>query len=314
MKYLLTVLISFTVVAAAHSQNPYESIGRHSEMLTLSGGAYEEFIADAKIVRIGSVLFDTEENKVVAFIDTDADAEPFEPEVRSRFLSVDPLAAKYPSISPYAYVANNPLRYIDPDGRQIVDRNGNVVGVNINEDENGNRSVNFTFADGTSQETIDHFNENAGVVVNSMLATSIGIEQINEMVNSDVMISVIMSDERMVYTNEQGQQVVRFGGTTITGYSEENGQFVATSATMTIYGGSVGLIAAQTRSLSGKLGLFQQAGRSGTIGSVGVHESVHASDPQNIHQNLSNQFRGTNYDIERVPDALQILFLQQLLS
>ena len=33
---------------------------------------------------------------------------------------VDPLAEKYPSISPYAYVANNPLNAIDPDGREIV--------------------------------------------------------------------------------------------------------------------------------------------------------------------------------------------------
>jgi hypothetical protein len=37
-----------------------------------------------------------------------------------RFLSVDPLAEKYPNISPYAYVANNPINAIDPDGRDIV--------------------------------------------------------------------------------------------------------------------------------------------------------------------------------------------------
>jgi hypothetical protein len=37
-----------------------------------------------------------------------------------RFLSVDPLAAKYAAISPYAYVANNPIIFIDPDGRRII--------------------------------------------------------------------------------------------------------------------------------------------------------------------------------------------------
>ena len=37
----------------------------------------------------------------------------------SSWWQVDPLAEKYPSISPYAYVANNPIVFVDPDGRQI---------------------------------------------------------------------------------------------------------------------------------------------------------------------------------------------------
>lgn len=36
-----------------------------------------------------------------------------------RFISVDPHSNKYPSISPYSYAANNPLKFIDPDGRDI---------------------------------------------------------------------------------------------------------------------------------------------------------------------------------------------------
>jgi hypothetical protein len=33
---------------------------------------------------------------------------------------VDPLAEKYPSMSPYSYCANNPVKYVDPDGRFIL--------------------------------------------------------------------------------------------------------------------------------------------------------------------------------------------------
>jgi uncharacterized protein RhaS with RHS repeats len=34
----------------------------------------------------------------------------------ARWISVDPLASKYPGVSPYTYVRNNPLSRVDPDG------------------------------------------------------------------------------------------------------------------------------------------------------------------------------------------------------
>ncbi len=37
-----------------------------------------------------------------------------------RWTSVDPLASAYPGWSPYNYVLNNPLRYTDPDGKEVV--------------------------------------------------------------------------------------------------------------------------------------------------------------------------------------------------
>lgn len=36
-----------------------------------------------------------------------------------RFTAIDPLAEKYPDISPYASRANSPFRLVDPDGKQI---------------------------------------------------------------------------------------------------------------------------------------------------------------------------------------------------
>ena len=37
-----------------------------------------------------------------------------------RWLSLDPLASKYPNLSPYNFVANSPIIFIDPDGEKIV--------------------------------------------------------------------------------------------------------------------------------------------------------------------------------------------------
>jgi len=37
-----------------------------------------------------------------------------------RWLTIDPMAEKYYSISPYIYVANNPINIIDPDGKKLV--------------------------------------------------------------------------------------------------------------------------------------------------------------------------------------------------
>ena len=49
----------------------------------------------------------------------DFGARIYDPRV-GRWLSRDALADKYPDLSPYNFVANNPLVFIDPDGNRIV--------------------------------------------------------------------------------------------------------------------------------------------------------------------------------------------------
>ena len=39
----------------------------------------------------------------------------------SIWLSVDPMAAKYPSLSPYVYCADNPVKLVDPNGEEFFD-------------------------------------------------------------------------------------------------------------------------------------------------------------------------------------------------
>ena len=48
-------------------------------------------------------------------------------ELMTMWLSVDPMADKYPSISPYAYCAWNPVKLVDPDGRKIRFAKGTTI-------------------------------------------------------------------------------------------------------------------------------------------------------------------------------------------
>jgi hypothetical protein len=98
------------------AQNIYESIGKEAKILTLSNGKYQEIITNDTIVRIGTVLFNTVQKEVVAFLDS-ADTEGvIEADVASRFLSVDPIGREYPELSPYQFASNTPIIAIDIDG------------------------------------------------------------------------------------------------------------------------------------------------------------------------------------------------------
>ncbi len=117
------------------AQNPYESIGKKAKVMTLSNGKYQEIFTNDTIVPIGSVMYNRVTGDIVAFLTRDTMYAEYnlEPEVVSRWLSPDPLGAKYPQNSPYIYVNNNPVIFIDPDGRDaIITINGSTITVNVN--------------------------------------------------------------------------------------------------------------------------------------------------------------------------------------
>lgn len=49
----------------------------------------------------------------------DYGARNYDPAI-GRWMNIDPLAEKYTSFSPYVYVANNPVIYVDPDGKELI--------------------------------------------------------------------------------------------------------------------------------------------------------------------------------------------------
>ena len=65
-----------------------------------------------------------------------------------RFLRPDPMQGEYPGLSPYAYANNNPLKYVDPDGREIVfaskedEERFEVYFANLRKTETGNELYN----------------------------------------------------------------------------------------------------------------------------------------------------------------------------
>ena len=64
-------------------------------------------------------------------------------DLMTMWLSVDPMADKYPSISPYAYCAWNPVKLVDPDGKDWydIDKNGYIKKNEEKSKENQDKDV-----------------------------------------------------------------------------------------------------------------------------------------------------------------------------
>ncbi|MCL1937644.1 MAG: hypothetical protein FWF52_04520, partial [Candidatus Azobacteroides sp.] len=137
--------------------------------ITSSKGEFEEFHDGADIVEIGSVLFDTKTNEVVGFVSEEQ--ETADVPSANAAMSIDPLCEKYYWITPYAYCLNNPVRYIDPRKKDIVDANGRIMY------RNGQWLSNAT--------------EGAKLIASSMHLTPIGQESFNELANANYGVQLV---------------------------------------------------------------------------------------------------------------------------
>jgi hypothetical protein len=112
---ILTLILCLN--AKLKSQNPYDAIGKKTTMLTLTKGKYPEYVPYDSIQRIGSIVINIRQGKVIEYLNRDA--LTMSPEVSSRWWATDPLSTKYPDLSPYNFCGNNPILFIDPNGKEI---------------------------------------------------------------------------------------------------------------------------------------------------------------------------------------------------
>ena len=128
----------------------------------------------------------------------DYGARQYDP-VLGRWFAQDPLSEKYYGISPYAFCAGNPVKYIDPDGKRWVNYLGQVI-----YDKNG-------FSAQASMEEIE--------LVKAMLKTRTGTKQLDKITQSPADIMVIINNNEVA---ENG-----YGYNTIAGikYNTSTGKY-----------------------------------------------------------------------------------------
>ena len=130
-KILLSLLAISSFAANAQNDSPYQVFGHKSKVI------YEETKED--YLRIANsntndsvkfIVFNFS-NRTVQLLDLNGSVTqtlPIKSERLLRWLSVDPLASKYPSSSPYNFVDNNPIMRVDPDGRDWIVATSQVNG------------------------------------------------------------------------------------------------------------------------------------------------------------------------------------------
>src|ERR1700694_2962717 len=123
---LLTIWSLTSLAGISQSRNPYKSIGKKSQTLTLTGGKYEEFFDQDSIQQVGSVLMNVRTMTVVKFLEENDAKERLQNEKGSRFLSTDPLTSSFAMLTPYQYASNNPIHNIDLDGLEGVGYEANL--------------------------------------------------------------------------------------------------------------------------------------------------------------------------------------------
>ena len=95
--------------------NPFAEFGGKTRYATLSGGLFDEMHYNVDTIQYFHASLNTKTKKVIEFLPIDTSSTyKVDPVVFA--MSVDPLTKMYPWQSPYAYIRNNPIFFVDVEG------------------------------------------------------------------------------------------------------------------------------------------------------------------------------------------------------
>ena len=190
---------------------------------------------------------------------------------------MDPLSEKYRQFSPLVYCMDNPVKFVDSDGRRIVDTNGNTA-IHYKNDQ-------FVY---TKYATTDIIK-----ISNALQLTKSGANMLKQAVQSDIDIKMTISPESKLFYSRN--MIGYTYGETIQGnynardnfgkYQRKDDTFGIKEAHVIIYEGTIkeGIKANNTK----HAGLTKEE----ALGAVAGHELVHATDKKEIHKDISYEIK-----------------------
>lgn len=179
-----------------------------------------------------------------------------------RWLAIDPLFAKYPYLGPYNFVGNSPIRFVDSEGKEIIDANGKVVNVKVVD----GKPV-FSGDGKLSAETEE--------TIKILASTKIGAKYLKKANVSRDKFQLEVSDETVLFDAQYAEDgllskypelegknfddndyLVAMGGNTETNFEKSNG---VSTYRVNVYTGSIELLI-QTKGEPGKIENVENGG------------------------------------------------------
>jgi RHS repeat-associated protein len=144
----------------------------------------------------------------------DYGARFYDPE-SGRWWSMDPLVEQYRRWSPYNYCLDNPIRFIDPDGNEIVDATG--------------KPISYDAKNGWSKNATN----DVKVIYSALVETKTGTEQWNTAYNSESKIEMNIVEEKLYSEKSPGKLALGQTDQAL-GFNLENASYLKTDNVMKI--------------------------------------------------------------------------------